>query len=366
MCYRENSVNFIEGCDRDITSTCTEEVFTNNKLLLASYCFQPVSKVSRVQLNLSTTTYSKKNTPYLLIHLSAASTGSWVDVYFVVCDTQPNREMQFIITNTSIIPRHINLHKHNLLAINCTKNVPQTFRLSAFSLTMIDHNSQCYEHRSLIQSTLSHGILQTFPACQLFSTGFGTNSAEEMDVISMKGEIKKVMVNNEYSQQHHFNNFCFNIFWLEDTAIEMYNREDLFQLPQECKPRVTKRYGCSGFSYCLNFTGVFSYIFLRESCPFYFVNPKLQAYTSYSLWPEITTWKGLKSWREARDMCRFYRGLLPVLRSYQELQELIAFIKKSEYMPILEAIYIGLLRNTSQKASALCISCCAYSEKVDR
>ena len=353
MCYRENTKNFIEGCDRDITHTCTStgEVFTHRKLLLATYCFQPVGKVSRVQLNISTTTPTEKNMLYLLIGLLAANAGSWVDIYFYVNDIKLMREIWFVVTNTSIFPKYPNQHRNNLLVLNCTTDIPQTFRLSAFSLTMIGCTSTQYEYAHLIKSVISDRFVNIFPACQLFSSSFGTNSAEEMKIISIQGEIKKVVVNKEYSEHRPLNSFCFNMFWLEDLTTEVTKRKDYFPHPNKCGPKVTEGYHCSGFSYCLNFTGLFSYIFLRESCPFYFLYPRSQIYTYYNLWSETAKWQGLKSWYQVSRVCIFYGGHLPVLRSKNELENLVAFIRKSPYIPILESLFLGLLRNTSQKVS---------------
>ena len=48
------------------------------------------------------------------------------------------------------------------------------------------------------------------------------------------------------------------------------------------------------------------------------------------------------TWEDANKMCRLIDGHLPWFGSRDRLNELMAFLKLSQYFPTLEAIYIGL------------------------
>ena len=49
-----------------------------------------------------------------------------------------------------------------------------------------------------------------------------------------------------------------------------------------------------------------------------------------------------RSWEGASQLCRETAGFLPYFTSREELAELVAMIKLSEDIPVIEAIYIGL------------------------
>ena len=56
-----------------------------------------------------------------------------------------------------------------------------------------------------------------------------------------------------------------------------------------------------------------------------------------------------RSWFDAAATCRYVGGYLPIIRSKEELNELMTFLKLSEDMPTLIALYIGLIKNPEHK-----------------
>ena len=63
-----------------------------------------------------------------------------------------------------------------------------------------------------------------------------------------------------------------------------------------------------------------------------------------------------KSWVEASVLCKSIGGILPIIRNRDELDELITFLKLSEHMPPVEALYIGLRRGFKTQVTFIRIS----------
>ena len=55
------------------------------------------------------------------------------------------------------------------------------------------------------------------------------------------------------------------------------------------------------------------------------------------------------SWHEAKQICQLVGGVLPVLQSKTELDEIIGLFKLSKYMPPIETLFIGLVYNLNSK-----------------
>lgn len=110
-----------------------------------------------------------------------------------------------------------------------------------------------------------------------------------------------------------------------------------------------------GLSYCMIFPSqeqiqpcpLETYLLFRReaaslSCPY---NMKL-----YSL-PQ-------KSWSQAAALCYEYRGFLPLLRSKSEMNNFIAFLKVSEVMPQIDALFIGLSKLSNRVSIVLSFDLC--------
>ena len=52
--------------------------------------------------------------------------------------------------------------------------------------------------------------------------------------------------------------------------------------------------------------------------------------------------KKLVSWNEASDACQSIGGSLPIIRSREELDELIALVKLSSFFPPSDFIFVNL------------------------
>ena len=49
----------------------------------------------------------------------------------------------------------------------------------------------------------------------------------------------------------------------------------------------------------------------------------------------------LKSWNDAHKLCQSEGASLPILRSEQEMQELLASLKLSPYIPVMEGLFLS-------------------------
>ena len=94
------------------------------------------------------------------------------------------------------------------------------------------------------------------------------------------------------------------------------------------------------FDLCLNFSLInVNYILLGRQIQFYEITMSI-------LWHNPTKQQkdniqGI-SWKQASKLCKSIGGYLPVFTTRDELDELLALIKLSQYMPPLMTIYIGL------------------------
>ena len=55
------------------------------------------------------------------------------------------------------------------------------------------------------------------------------------------------------------------------------------------------------------------------------------------------------SWNDASSLCHFMGGFLPIIRSKSELNEFIALIRFSQYIPPQQEVFIGLQTNINSK-----------------
>ena len=67
--------------------------------------------------------------------------------------------------------------------------------------------------------------------------------------------------------------------------------------------------------------------------------------------PSAQRLKVAKSWSEASYLCKSIGGFLPLIRNRGELDELITFLKLSQDMPPVEALYVGLRRNLKHQVA---------------
>ena len=96
--------------------------------------------------------------------------------------------------------------------------------------------------------------------------------------------------------------------------------------PQKCKSH--------DFDHCFFFLGnKFQYFIIGNITKFYLRNVWSKQHMGGS-----THYK--KSWEDAFALCKKMQGSLPYFYNRDELQELIGILKKSTYLPLMEAIFV--------------------------
>ena len=89
--------------------------------------------------------------------------------------------------------------------------------------------------------------------------------------------------------------------------------------------------------FCLNYSNSINAFPFKTHyyIAFYFHDERLK--------PEPVPWRKRidKSWFQAAELCRSAGGTLPIIRSKDELNELINLIKCSKGLPPIELVYIG-------------------------
>ena len=156
--------------------------------------------------------------------------------------------------------------------------------------------------------------------------------------LSLPGEIKSLTVSSLSSGNKHF-----NVYWIHN------NFFDLKTQPTKCSKDIIFQ---TDYTYCLIYKTVSQQNKNIAQQYTFFWN----IYRSF----ELDTNSGkdikgkesakiLKSWNKASDFCKMIGGNLPLIRTRNELLEIISIFKLSKDMPPVEAIFIGLTRNVTMK-----------------
>lgn len=156
------------------------------------------------------------------------------------------------------------------------------------------------------------------------------------------------------------------LYWLDDNY---ENVNDVSTAP--CTPLSTQKQ----YVYCLNYsmTGKdpkFT-LFLRENLgvgkifEFYLLYEsklKLEEPTGGDRYKKpLNISRSLRSWNEGNNLCQSAGGHLPHFNSEEELDEFIALIKLSPYVPPIEAVFVGLkYRSVRQVSSSVTIGLQPY------
>ena len=89
--------------------------------------------------------------------------------------------------------------------------------------------------------------------------------------------------------------------------------------------------------FCLNFSGSVNKLHFNTHyyIAFYFHHEIFK--------PKHVPWRDRvgKSWFQATELCKSAGGTLPIIRSREELNELINLIKYSKGLPPIELVYVG-------------------------
>ena len=137
-------------------------------------------------------------------------------------------------------------------------------------------------------------------------------------------------------------------FWIPEQLVK-YRDEDLHNRPQKCF--IQNQLNLTDKMYCLNFSTV---------------SPKLN-YVYISSLPtgvqdmlvNVLNNRNLISWNIASSVCKHVGGVLPIIRSKSQLNELVALISFSKYIPPQDKFFIGLSSMISK------VSCFVYCNRID-
>ena len=167
-------------------------------------------------------------------------------------------------------------------------------------------------------------------------------------IIALPGTITSVTVKILYPLQ----NYTVDLHWIHDMFNGSSFQSNTMSL---CNKDLLKS---SKHTYCLNYTSVRnSYVFLWNIYRY----RKSETHKSYFMyeWPgfyqKSLQWEQLrpegtvaKSWTEVSEFCKSIGGSLPLIRNRDELDTIVTFLKLSEDMPPVEALYIGIKRSFIQ------------------
>ena len=122
-------------------------------------------------------------------------------------------------------------------------------------------------------------------------------------------------------------------FWIPYQLIK-YRDEDLHNRPQNCF--IQNHLSLTDKMYCLNYSSVskkLNYVYISA------IPTEVQ---------DMLVHKNLVSWNNASSVCKHVGGFLPIINSKSQLNELVALISFSKYIPPQDKIFIGLSSKISK------------------
>ena len=126
-------------------------------------------------------------------------------------------------------------------------------------------------------------------------------------------------------------------FWIPDQLIK-YRDEDLHYRSQNCF--IQNHLSLTDKIYCLNFSSIskkLNYVYISA------IPTEVQ-----DMLVHVLNNKNLVSWNNASSVCKHVGGFLPIISSKSQLNELVALISFSKYIPPQDKIFIGLSSKISK------------------
>ena len=151
-----------------------------------------------------------------------------------------------------------------------------------------------------------------------------------------------VQIKNIFMQVNVQENVPHNIIWIHDNY-EKYKEygNDRYAF---CDKDII---AFTGYTYCLNFSRIPKVSEKRGHYYIFFWS--IYRWKLTNIVTQRKSRKILKSWYSAFKLCRQLGGSLPLIRSSDELLEIISLLKITEDMPPIEALFIGLIRHYKKK-----------------
>ena len=126
------------------------------------------------------------------------------------------------------------------------------------------------------------------------------------------------------------------VYWIPD-QLNKY-KSDSHNEPSNCLKQPIMR--LSGNTYCLNFSS-------DSSKQKYYAYISVVPITNIFVKPHHK--ENQMSWNDATSMCESIGGFLPIIRSKSELDEFIALVTFSQYIPPQNEVFIGLSTKINSK-----------------
>ena len=126
-------------------------------------------------------------------------------------------------------------------------------------------------------------------------------------------------------------------FWIPE-QLNKYRDEDLHNRPQNCF--IQNHLSLTDKMYSLNFSSVYkklNYVYISA------IHTNVQ-----DILVHVFNNKNLISWNNASSVCKHVGGFLPIISSKSQLNELVALISFSKYIPPQDKIFIGLSSKISK------------------
>ncbi len=407
MCYREHSRKMLHSCKCFSTNTCLRELQIDNKLVTTPYCFQPVNNISSVEINISSSSQGYMRLPMIQVGLSMKDTESWVEILlFFKNGSGGVRDNSIFLTGAVPVnfttPR--SLDRSQVLQIECsTRKQNALLQLEATSLVLFEDyllglgrtqvRYSTFEQNAILFLTwwekVVHGTLvrqdrslKLVAAVQHYSTNFTLDSVQPSQLFSLQGAIATVSLQKIYTPQSLK---CSTQCWV--SWLSTLHSPHSYQSAQAAP--CTNQIGFGEFrlkdshlefSYCQNISAKIPrkseqifYIFLREKKSDQFIyrlkeqRPVWIVEPNYSR--KLILYFRLLSWNVASYACAKVQAGLPILRTREEMDNIVNLVNWSPFLPQLDALFIGAHQaNFSQVGFSMfnlshqvCFVCCCFS-----
>ena len=320
------------------------------------FCTIEVAMSVNFDLYVRTKTPTHDFSPYFFLHFLSIYEGGWVNIETKVGEY--NGKNMSSLEHTFLheaLPDHVgNLSSktlksdrdHFMLFQAKVKHISTPVTLTAnLMATFLSKTSNKFELRNVLRCTITsrwRPFLQwmTLEEKKALSLTFVRNV--KYRILSIGGSLSSLMFN----VSNNFRKHKVNLYWIHGSFADFLHYSSLE--PKECNLHANVIGKCD---YCLKFPSSFqqNYMFFKSH---HVEELKIQSKRLI----KVKLNKRLKSWTQSSKICKNVGGVLPTYNSREELNEFVALIKLSPYLPPVDVVYVGIQQTTKVRNTEIIVN----------
>ena len=315
------------------------------------YCTIEVSRGINFDLHIRSKTPTHDLSPYFFLHFLSTTAGSWISIEInlrddefykknisvlehsylhetLLHDAQENMQSQTLKTNRDCFVLFLVPHEHTSSPLSLKVNLTSTFYTETSN--KFEFKFSKLKCKSILWKWVKHCKWMTLE--QKTEIDFAITRNIFYRMMSVGGSPSSINVSMKTKKQ----NSKLILYWMDGNFLDFHSF--LLTEPKvcHCNPHLFYKY-----DFCLSFNSSKQkyYIFIRGLYVEQFL-------VKSQFLKEVHLNRKRKSWRYSLKRCEDEGGKLPMFGSRQELNEFLALIKLSPYLPPVVAVYLGMKKST--------------------